>query len=145
MPCSIIKTAKELQILIIDDDVDITETLGDYFRENGEVCKVYNKGAEGLKALSSDSFDVALLDLSMPGINGFDSLKALAYKGILRKRPVFVITAMDISPESEKMMREAGVVEIIRKPFSIEHLTKTLEKYTIATTPKKYTKEDNNK
>ncbi|HVX02105.1 MAG TPA: response regulator [Nitrososphaera sp.] len=135
-----------MQVLIIDDDIDITETLGDYFRERGEICRVYNKGAEGLKAMGSDPFDVALLDLSMPGINGFDSLKALAYKGILRKRTVFVITAMDISPESEKLMREAGVVEIIRKPFSIEYLTKTLEKYTnSAATSSKDSKGDNNK
>lgn len=115
--------------MIIDDDRDITETLGDYFRERGHSCNVYNKGADGLRAMSGDSFDVALLDLSMPGINGFDSLRALAYKGILRKRPVFVITAMDISQESEKLMREAGAVEIIRKPFSMENLARTLEGY----------------
>ncbi|AIF84179.1 response regulator with CheY-like receiver domain and winged-helix DNA-binding domain [Candidatus Nitrososphaera evergladensis SR1] len=119
-----------MEILIIDDDPDITETLADYFRERGEVCRVYNNGEDGLKAMSSEgSFDVALLDLSMPGINGFDSLRALAYKGILRRKPVFVITAMDISPESEKLMRDAGVMKVFRKPFSPESLAKTLETY----------------
>jgi len=122
------ETSKELQILIIDDDPDITETLADYFSERGEICKIYNKGAEGLRAMSNDNFDVALLDLSMPGINGFDSLKSLAYKGILRRKPVFIITAVDVSPESEKLMIDAGVVEIIRKPFSVENLAKILEK-----------------
>jgi DNA-binding response OmpR family regulator len=121
------KVTRELQILIIDDDLDITETLADYFREKGEGCKVYNKGVEGLRAMSNDSFDVALLDLSMPGFNGFDTLKALAYKGILREKQVFIITAMDISPESEKLMIDAGVVAVIRKPFSPEELSRILE------------------
>jgi DNA-binding response OmpR family regulator len=119
----------KLRILIVDDDPDITETLASYFTEKGDICTVYDNGIDGLEAMNKDTFDVVLLDLSMPEFSGFDALKALAYKEILRKQQVFVITALEISPESEKLMTDAGVIKVVRKPFSPHMLSKMLENY----------------
>jgi DNA-binding response OmpR family regulator len=103
--------------------------LAEYFALKGESCIAYNDGAEGLKALREDSFDIVLLDLAMPNFSGFDTLKALAYQGVLDKTNVIIITAMDISSKREKQMIDAGVVKVIRKPFSLSTLDKVLKEH----------------
>lgn len=120
---------ERLKILIINDDKATTQMLADYFEGKGETCRVFNKGAEGLEAIKKDSFDVVLLDLNMPEFSGFDTLRVLAYGGILKEKHVILITAMDIPPQQEKQMISAGLVEIIRKPFSLDALDKAVNRY----------------
>lgn len=118
-----------LKILIVDDDKATTQMLADYFGGKGETCKVYNKGAEGLEAMRRGSFDVVLLDLNMPEFSGFDTLRVLAYGGILKEKHVILITAMDIPPQQEKQMVAAGLADIVRKPFSLNALDKAVNRY----------------
>jgi DNA-binding response OmpR family regulator len=115
--------------LVIDDDKAITQMLLDYYEGKGETCTVYNKGTEGLKAMRNDSFDVVLLDLNMPDFSGFDLLRTFAYRGLLKQKNAIIITAMDIPPEQEKQMINAGVVGIIRKPFSLSSLDKAVNRF----------------
>jgi DNA-binding response OmpR family regulator len=92
---------------------------------------VHNNGKDGLAAMKDRSFDVVFLDLNMPEFSGFDTLRSLAYGALLKEKHVFVITAMDISPKQEKQMVDAGVVEIIRKPFSLAAIDRAVKKYRV--------------
>lgn len=118
-----------MKILIVDDDKATTQMLADYLGKKGESCTVHNNGKDGLEAMKDRSFDVVFLDLNMPEFSGFDTLRNLAYGALLKDKHVFVITAMDISPKQEKQMVDAGVVEIIRKPFSLAAIDRAVKKY----------------
>lgn len=118
-----------MKILIVDDDKATTQMLADYLGKKGETCVVHHDGKTGLEAMEDRSFDVVFLDLNMPGFSGFDTLRALAYGGLLKEKHVFVITAMDVSPRQEKQMVNAGVDGVIRKPFSLAAIDGALKKY----------------
>ena len=118
-----------MKILIVDDDMATTQMLADYLGKKGETCVVHHDGKAGLEAMKDRSFDIVFLDLNMPGFSGFDTLRALAYGGLLEDKHLFVITAMDVPPAQEKQMVNAGVVGIIRKPFSLAAIDRAVKKY----------------
>jgi DNA-binding response OmpR family regulator len=118
-----------LKILIVDDDAATTQMLADYLGKKGDACTVHHDGKAGLEAMKDRSFDIVFLDLNMPGFSGFDTLRALAYGGLLEGKHVFVITAMDVTPRQEKQMINAGVVGLIRKPFSLAAIDKAVDRY----------------
>jgi two-component system response regulator CpxR len=78
------------QILIIDDDEKFCRLLRDYLRPFGfDLTEAYT-GIAGINQLSEGVFDAVVLDLMLPGMNGFDVLKRL---GISRRFPVLMLTA----------------------------------------------------
>jgi DNA-binding response OmpR family regulator len=83
------------KILVVDDDSDITETLARrLMREGFEVATAYS-GEEGLQKAIGEKPDVVLLDLMMPGMNGFEVLKELRKQVTDRWVPVIIVSAQN--------------------------------------------------
>ncbi len=66
---------RQYQILIIDDDNDILSRYQIYFTKQGFTVKVAHDGIEGLEKLREIDFDVALVDINMPNMNGLEMIK----------------------------------------------------------------------
>jgi DNA-binding response OmpR family regulator len=84
-------------------------------------------GEEGLKAVLEFAPDVILLDIMMPGMDGWQVLEKLQQNADTKRIPVVVFTAREYS-NGKAMAVEKGAVDFVAKPFEPRELVATLEK-----------------
>lgn len=112
-------------ILIVDDDVNLCNALQEELTEVGYNASAVNNGMEAIEFLKVNSADLVLLDLKMPGKDGFEVLKEMEETGI--KVKVIVLTAYaDVKSaiDSAKM----GANDFISKPYDFDELLITIRK-----------------
>lgn len=106
------------QILLIDDDNELAELLVDYLAQQGFVVHCCFDGQSGLEQAYSNKFDLILLDVMMPKLNGFEVLKAL---GKEHKTPVLMLTAKGDNNDKVRGL-ELGADDYLSKPFHHQEL-----------------------
>ncbi|HED05504.1 MAG TPA: response regulator [Ignavibacteria bacterium] len=110
-------------ILIVDDDLTLCKVLQEELSEVGYDAKYVNSGETALNFVSDNKVDLMLLDLKMPGKNGFDVLKELKRKGT--KIRVIVLTAYaDVKSAIESA--KLGAIDFISKPYDFDELLITI-------------------
>ena len=112
------ETQTDKHILLIDDDAELVELLSEYLAcENITLTSSLN-GASGLAKAFDDKFDLILLDVMMPVLNGFDVLKAL---GTNHKIPILMLTAR--GDDKDRILGlELGADDYLAKPFKHREL-----------------------
>lgn len=113
-----------MNVLVIEDD----PTVGGFIRRGLEeqryrVSLVPN-GEEGERIASTESFDVVILDMRLPGKSGLDVLQSLRARGF--ETPVLVLTAQDAVDAKVRTFR-AGADDYVTKPFAFEELLARVE------------------
>ncbi len=107
------------KILLLEDDANLNETVTEFLTEQGhDVISVYD-GHEAQEKLYESKYDLLLLDVNTPGINGFDLLKEARAEEVLA--PAIFITSLDSVDDLEKGF-ESGCDDYIRKPFVLKEL-----------------------
>ena len=105
---------KDAKILVVDDDVELADTLTDYLSEQGySTTKAYS-GNEALNLLRERDFNLVVTDLKMPEIDGMDLLQLV--KQIDRKVPVVLITGYG-TIETAVQAIKLGAYDFIQKPL----------------------------
>lgn len=105
------------RILIIEDNNDIQDILGDLLGKDHQLVQAYS-GTEGLRLFKAESVDLVLLDIMMPGKNGDEVLAAIRQ---ISQVPVIVLTALgDKSLVSQYLL--AGANDYVVKPFNLEEV-----------------------
>jgi DNA-binding response OmpR family regulator len=115
-----IGTAK---ILVIDDEPQITEIIETFLTNSGHQVFVNNVASEGLKRAKAIQPDIILLDLMMPGLNGFDVLKQIREKFIDKWRPVIIVSGQG-DLETTKKCYNLEADHYLAKPCSIDVVLK---------------------
>ncbi len=113
---------KSLEILIIDDNEQITKMLTTFLELKEHKCTVANDGKEGLSIIKENRHDVILLDLAMPEFDGFAVIKDLEENKMLKDHKVIVFTASTITEEDLDELVNRGVASYILKPIDIDLL-----------------------
>jgi len=113
---------KSLEILIIDDNEQITKMLTTFLELKEHKCTVANDGKEGLMIIKESRHDVVLLDLAMPEFDGFSVIKDLEENNMLKDHKVIVFTASTITEEELDVLVDRGVSSYILKPIDIDLL-----------------------
>ena len=121
-----------MKILVVDDNNSITELLSQFFKLRGHDCIVTNSAKEGLWLCLNTTFDAVVLDLAMPEFTGKDFLDSLIQRGKIGEQKIVVITAMPLGSIILEGFHR-GICEVIRKPFKLEHLMRTLESINVIT------------
>ena len=107
------------KILLLEDDATLSDTVSEFLEENGyEVVAVYD-GYEAQEKLYETKFDLLLLDINVPGIDGLQLLKESREEGVLA--PAVYITSMDSVDDLERGFA-SGCDDYIRKPFALKEL-----------------------
>lgn len=107
-------------VLVVDDDANICEVLREALSTFGHFVTVAHNGREGLQKLMEDVYQLVLLDLRMPVMNGFEMLQSV--RETLRSDvPVLVLTAY-ASLDSLFQCTELGISGYLPKPFHLEEL-----------------------
>lgn len=109
---------KELTVLIIDDNEQITKMISTFLRLNNHKCIIANDGKYGLDTLQKERFDVILLDLAMPELDGYEILEKIKSPDKLSK--IIILTASNITKENQKKFKEIGITTILQKPVDID-------------------------
>src|SRR6202451_1691648 len=85
------KTAKMERILIIDDDVELCTLVGEYLQAEGFTVEAVHDGESGLQRAGEGGYLLVVLDVMLPGINGFEVLRRIRATSRL---PVLLLTAL---------------------------------------------------
>ena len=103
-------------LLIVDDDACDRETLGLLFQQEGYVVSLSRDGREALEVLHQLRFDLVLLDVTMPGLNGLEVLKAIRASHSATDLPVIMVTGRDHRDDVVAAL-QLGANDYVTKPF----------------------------
>ncbi|MGD9364193.1 MAG: response regulator transcription factor [Desulfobacteraceae bacterium] len=110
-----------LRILIVEDNVDIAGNIGDYLEQQGHLLDFAMDGISGLHLALTQKFDVIVLDIMLPGMDGLTFCRKLK-KETAHEIPVLMLTARDtLSDKLEGF--DAGADDYLVKPFALEELS----------------------
>jgi DNA-binding response OmpR family regulator len=109
-----------LEILVVDDEATLRETLTRSFSREGHDVTAVADGAEAIRLASSRSFDVILLDVALgPGPNGYEVCRTLRERRNVV--PIIMLTALDTEADAVQGL-EAGADDYVTKPFGLAEL-----------------------
>lgn len=113
------------RVLVVDDDMPLRGMLSAALRQHGFQVLLAGDGGEAQRAFSLHHPDIILLDLMMPGENGWDFLQRLKETGFLGSIPIIVISAhLRIEPQAVLQM---GVSAMLPKPFNLDDLMNLIQ------------------
>jgi DNA-binding response OmpR family regulator len=112
-------TADAPRVLLVEDEEPILEGLQELFAQQGFVPSLAKDGPSALSKLKSDSFDLVILDLMLPGEDGISVLQKTRAAG--NETPVLILTAKG-AEEDVVAGLEAGADDYVTKPFGIREL-----------------------
>ena len=120
------------KILIIEDDEEICEELSEILRGEGYAAEISSDGLNALALIEKKAYDLIILDLKIPGINGIELLKVIKEKKL--KLKVLVVTARPLKHEGGIQKQGLAALDakeqrllrrchgIVRKPFDVASL-----------------------
>jgi two-component system, OmpR family, response regulator ChvI len=115
------------KVLIVDDEPDVTETFKLGLEQNGFSVDTYNDPEIALSNFKSDFYDIMLLDIKMPKMNGFELYEKIRKKDGSAKTKICFITAYEVYYQSLREQFPGTKIECyIKKPIQINDLAKRL-------------------
>ena len=107
-----------MRILIVEDEPDLLASLAQALREEGYAVDTADNGGDGLFAAEGTDYDAIVLDVMLPGLDGWELLKRLRKT---KNTPVLMLTARDQTRDRVKGL-DAGADDYVVKPFDLEEV-----------------------
>ncbi|MFH1790810.1 MAG: response regulator [Candidatus Omnitrophota bacterium] len=114
------------KILIIEDEIDQIMVLKTRLEANGYKVISATNGHDGLKTVEKERPNLILLDIVMPGLNGYEVCKRLKSDDAYKKIPIVIVSASGEKQLEEKCNR-VGVDGIIQKPYESESMLRMMK------------------
>jgi DNA-binding response OmpR family regulator len=109
-----------MRVLLVDDDEDVQQILGRYLQQDGHDVVPAHDGLQALAAVAAGNVDVAILDLTLPDLDGFEVLRRVR-SGPQRDLPVLLLTAR--GEEADRLLGLGlGADDYVVKPFSAREI-----------------------
>ncbi|MBR9675982.1 response regulator [Candidatus Woesearchaeota archaeon] len=119
-------------IMVVDDEPGTRQLLSDVLNNEGYEVKVANDGEDFFKKTKKEKFDLVILDIMMPKIDGWDVAAKIKTSKSMQKTPIIFLTAK-IDPTSKELGKFASTY-YVEKPFEIDDLLTKIKKTLV---PKK--------
>lgn len=113
-----------LNVLLVEDDFDLAETVIDYLKLEAITCDYASNGMAGLQLTEKNPYDVVLLDLNLPRLDGLRLCERLRSAG--NDTPILMLTARD-QLDDKLAGFEAGTDDYLVKPFELKELVARLQ------------------
>lgn len=120
IPMGIHHQTKPLRLLVIEDNLDIAENIGDYLQAQGAIMDFAMDGIGGLHLALTNTYDVIILDIMLPGMDGLTTCRKLR-KEAGKETPVLMLTARDTLNDKLKGFA-SGADDYLVKPFALQEL-----------------------
>lgn len=117
-----------LKVLIVEDNPDNQMLIAMYLRKSGAIVRSANDGAQGVELALTENFDILLMDIQMPVLDGHEATKKLRLSKY--NKPIIALTANAMKEEREKCM-QSGFTEFLTKPIQREQLIEMLAKWSV--------------
>lgn len=114
-----------MKILLLEDDVMLNRAITQYLQSTGHEVRTARDGNNCLRILDEESFELLILDINVPDINGFEILEILHEKNMII--PTIYISAL-IDIEEISRAFELGCYDYLKKPFHLKELTLRINK-----------------
>lgn len=111
----------EAQILVVDDDEIVAKTIERSLRASGFRVSVVHSGVEALQSARRNTPDLLVLDVIMPGMDGYEVCKQVREDPLLKDLPVLFLTAKGKEEDRITGLR-AGADDYLAKPFNVDEL-----------------------
>ena len=108
-----------MRILLIEDDVTIARLLKEGLEDEAYAVDIAHDGSEGYRTAAADDYDVIILDIMLPEMNGYEVCRALRNDG--NKTPILMLTARDAERDIVEGL-DTGADDYLAKPFSFDVL-----------------------
>ena len=114
------------RVLVVDDNAPAADSLVRLLNELGSHAEAAYSGEETLAHKALSSFDIILLDIGMPHMDGYKIISALLARGI--KVPIIAVTGFGL-PEDKTKALDAGFMKHLTKPVGIKELSETFKEF----------------
>jgi DNA-binding response OmpR family regulator len=108
-----------MTILIVEDEKNLSDVICKIMKENKYKCDAVYNGIDGLEYASSGIYDVVVLDIMLPGMDGFEIVRRLRREK--NQVPILLLTARDSLGDKVKGL-DCGADDYLTKPFALEEL-----------------------
>lgn len=126
--------ARTLSFLVVDDNEDIRDVFTRFIERAGHVASVAADGVEALEALQVQTFDVMLLDVTMPRMSGIEVARWLSeHPEVAPDTRVVIISAW--AGEHRAVLQELGIETVMQKPLRLQQLTGLIEETLLSGGP----------
>lgn len=115
------------KVLLVDDDPHIQELIKFFLKSSGLNLIICNDGYAALNELQNKKFDLVILDISMPHMNGFQTLRTLRQHSVAKNTPVIMLTGSKDKTDVVKALK-LGITDFILKPPTKEDFVARVEK-----------------
>lgn len=115
-----------LKLLLVEDNKLNQRLIESSLKRYGYEIDVADNGAEGVEKCKKNKYDVVLMDIMMPVMDGFEATTAIRKLSSGKTLPIIALTANVLNADREKCL-SYGMNEYISKPFSIEKLKKAFD------------------
>jgi DNA-binding response OmpR family regulator len=124
------KSELRLNVLIIDDNEQITKMISSFLDLSNHNCTIVNDGKDGLELIKTKQYDSIVLDLAMPEFDGYEILDTLKNEDSSQISKIIILTASSIPLETVKKFKELGVSSCLQKPVDIDQLLSKITSVT---------------
>ena len=119
--------AEKQKIMIVDDDTNISNLVSLYLKKECFDTICVDDGEKAVKEFESYKPDLVVLDIMLPGIDGYDLCRRINESDRFGKPQIIVITALE-NDELEKSIRDFGVCLYMKKPLNLVQLAENIKK-----------------
>src|SRR5687768_3679870 len=116
------------RILVVEDNPDNMYVMDRLLSHHGFAVHQATSGREALALLATTPFDLVLMDMQMPGLDGYEAVQALRRLPAARDVPVIAVTANSMPGDRERTLA-AGCTGYIAKPINTRELVRLVEQY----------------
>lgn len=114
-----------MKILLLEDEQMLSEAIHEYLLSLGHSVTLFFDGSEALAALKNETFDLLVLDINVPGIDGLDLLEQL-HELKIRPPAIYISALVDI--EGISRAYDLGCYDYLKKPFHLKELALRIDK-----------------
>jgi two-component system, OmpR family, response regulator len=113
---------RSLRVLVVDDARDVRNLVAAHLKRGGHTVLLAEDAAQALEILATERPDLAIVDIMMPGMNGYDLTERLREMPATQDMPIIVLTARAGGADRAHAFR-VGADAYVQKPFELQRLT----------------------
>lgn len=115
-------------VLVVDDNEMNRDVLSRRLQREGYVVSTAEDGSKALGMLSKGSYDIVLLDIMMPDMDGFETLRNMRSESVSKDIPVIMLTSVNEMDDVKKCIG-LGANDYVLKPYNMDDLKRRMEKF----------------
>ena len=116
------------QILVIEDNPESAHVVTWILEDEGYIVTSASSGEKGLALLDEKTFDLVIMDISLPGISGREATRRIRQNAQTAELPILALTAMESEHDS---IWASGINDLLTKPFSDDILLAAIHKFIV--------------